>query len=144
MCQIFIAFGGGTLVIGDEMAVMAAADRDGIPMMLALISLSSSVGGSIGYAVASAIYSNTFPQALLRALPDYAKSDYQTIYAGGSAVQLTYPPGSEVRNAINYAWAYSQKYECITAAALVVLAFPAIAIWKDYNVDKKQVKGVVI
>ncbi|PCG95332.1 Major facilitator superfamily domain, general substrate transporter [Penicillium occitanis (nom. inval.)] len=144
MCQIFIAFGGGTLVIGDEMAAMAAADREGIPMMLALISLSSSVGGSIGYAVASAIYSNTFPQALLRALPDYAKSDFETIYAGGSAVQLTYPPGSEIRNAINYAWAYSQKYECITAAALVVLVFPAIAIWKDYNVDKKQVKGTVI
>ncbi|QKX64817.1 uncharacterized protein TRUGW13939_11993 [Talaromyces rugulosus] len=144
MCQIFIAFGGGTLVIGDEMAVMAAADRDGIPMMLALISLSSSVGGSIGYAVASAIYSNTFPQALLRALPNYAKSDFETIYAGGPAVQLTYPPGSEVRDAINYAWAYSQKYECITAAVLVLLAFPAIAIWKDYNVDKKQVKGTVI
>ncbi|KAE8554213.1 hypothetical protein EYB25_002751 [Talaromyces marneffei] len=144
MCQIFIACGGGTLVIGDEMAVMAAADRDGVPMMLALISLSSSVGGSIGYSVASAIYSNTFPQALLSALPDYAKSEFETIYAGGSAVQLTYPPGSEVRNAINYAWAYSQKYECITAAALVGLAFPAIAIWKDYNVDKKQVKGTVI
>lgn len=144
MCQIFIAVGGGTLVIGDEMAAMAAADREGVPMMLALISLSASVGGSVGYAVASAIYSNTFPQALLRALPDYAQADFETIYAGGSAVQLTYPPGSDVRNAINYAWAYSQKYECITAAALVVIAFPAIAIWKNYNVDRKQVKGMVI
>ncbi|CAI7594302.1 unnamed protein product [Penicillium crustosum] len=144
MCQIFIAFGGGTLVIGDEMAVMAAADRDGVPLMIAMISLSSSFGGAIGYAVAVAIYSNTFPQALLSALPDSAKADYATIYAGGSAAQLVYPPGSETRNAINYAWAYSQKYECITAAVLLVLAFPAIAMWKNYNVDKKQVKGTVI
>ncbi|KAI2785682.1 Major facilitator coppper-regulated transporter crmC [Penicillium oxalicum] len=144
MCQIFIAVGGGTLVIGDEMAVMAAADRNGVPLMIALISLSSSVGGAIGYAVASAIYANTFPQALLRALPESAKADYATIYAGGSAAQLMYPPGSETRDAINYAWAYSQKYECITAACLVVLAFPAIAIWKNYNVDRKQVKGTVI
>ncbi|CAI7571230.1 unnamed protein product [Penicillium viridicatum] len=144
MCQILIAFGGGTLVIGDEMAVMAAADRDGVPLMIAMISLSSSFGGAIGYAVAVAIYSNTFPQALLSALPDSAKADYATIYAGGSAAQLVYPPGSETRNAINYAWAYSQKYECITAAVLLVLAFPAIAMWKNYNVDKKQVKGTVI
>ncbi|CAI7565671.1 unnamed protein product [Penicillium palitans] len=144
MCQIFIAFGGGTLVIGDEMAVMAAADRDGVPLMIAMISLSSSFGGAIGYAVAVAIYSNTFPQALLSALPDSAKADYATIYAGGSAAQLVYPPGSETRNAINYAWAYSQKYECITAAVLLVLAFPAIAMWHNYNVDKRQVKGTVI
>lgn len=144
MCQIFIAFGGGTLVIGDEMAVMAAADRDGVPLMIAMISLSSSFGGAIGYAVAVAIYSNTFPQALLSALPDSAKADYATIYAGGSAAQLVYPPGSETRNAINYAWAYSQKYECITAAVLLILAFPAIAMWNNYNVDKRQVKGTVI
>ena len=141
MCQIFIAVGGETLIIGDKMAVMAAVDRDGIPMMIALISLFSSVGGAIGYTVASAIYNNTFPPALIRALVDSAKLNFQNIYPGGSAVQLTH---RETQDAINYAWAYSQKYECITAAALVVLAFPAITIWKDYNVDKKQVKGTVI
>ncbi|KAJ5758453.1 hypothetical protein N7520_005609 [Penicillium odoratum] len=144
MCQIFIAFGGGTLVIGDEMAVMAAADRDGVPLMIAIISLASSFGGAIGYAIAVAIYSNTFPQALLSALPESTKADYETIYLGGSATQLFYPPGSETRIAINYAWAYSQKYLCITAAAMAVLAFPAVAIWKNYDVDKKQVKGTVI
>ncbi|KAH1280313.1 hypothetical protein KXW98_008480 [Aspergillus fumigatus] len=144
MCQIFIAFGGGTLVIGDEMAVMAAADRDGVPMMIAMISLAGSFGGAIGYAVAGAIYANTFPQALLRGLPDDLKGDSATIYLGGSTAQVMYPPGSAARNAINHAWTESQKYECITATAVVVLAFPAIAMWKNYNVDRKQVKGTVI
>jgi MFS family permease len=144
MSQVFIAFGGGTLVIGDEMAVMAAADRDGIPMMIAMISLSGSFGGAIGYAVSGTIYSNTFPRALLSALPDNAKTDYATIYLGGSTAQLMYPPGSDTREAINHAWADSQKYECIAAATVVVLAFPAIAVWKNYNVDRKQVKGTVI
>ncbi|KAJ5885206.1 hypothetical protein N7495_009716 [Penicillium taxi] len=144
MCQIFIAVGGGTLVIGDEMAAMAAADHDGVPLMIAMISLSSSLGGALGQAVAAAIYSNTFPKALLSALPGSSKADAAAIYAGGPAAQLLYPPGTETRDAINYAWAYSQKYECITAAALVLIAFPTIAMWKNYNVDKKQVKGVVI
>ncbi|KKY17973.1 putative siderochrome-iron [Phaeomoniella chlamydospora] len=144
MCQIFIAFSGGTLVIGEDMAVMAAADRDGVPMMLALLGLSSSIGGSIGYAVAAAIYNNTFASALLRALPEDAKDEYATIYLGGYVTQMTYPVGSEIRDAINYAWGYSQKYECITATCILIIGIPAIAMWKNYNVDKKQNKGVLI
>ncbi|KKK20503.1 hypothetical protein P175DRAFT_0547559 [Aspergillus ochraceoroseus IBT 24754] len=144
MCQIFIAFSGGTLVIGIDMAVMAAADRDSIPMLVAMLGLCSSLGGSIGYAVAVAIYSNTFPQALRSALPNDTQSDLDTLYLGGSAAQLAYPPGSATRSALNHAWATSQKYECIAATAILILAFPAVAMWKNYSVDKKQMKGTVI
>lgn len=144
MCQIFIAFAGGTLVIGEQMAVMAAADRDGVPLMLALVGLSSSLGGAIGYAVAGAIYTNTFPDALLRALPEADKGNFSTIYLGGTTTQMSYPVGSATRDAINYAYGYSQKYECIAATACLVLGFPFIAMWKNYNVDKKQNKGTLI
>lgn len=144
MCQIFIAFAGGTLVIGEDMAVMASADRDGVPMMLSLISLFSNVGGAIGYAVAAAVYDNTFPNALLRSLPANAKADFSTIYLGGYTTQMTYPVGSPVRNAVDYAWGESQKYGSIAATAILVLAIPCIAVWKNYNVDKKQNKGNVI
>lgn len=144
MCQIFIAIGGGTLVIGEDMAVMAAADREGVPMMLSLIGLSSSVGGSIGYAVSAAIYSNTFPQRLEALLPADVKSNYTSIYVGGYAVQKTYPVGSPIRNAIDSAWGESQKYGAVSATCILVLAIPAIAIWKNYDVDKKQNKGTMI
>jgi hypothetical protein len=144
MCQIFIAFAGGTLVIGEDMAVMAAADRDGVPMMLSLISLFASLGGAIGYAVAAAIYDNTFPQALLRRLPAGARADYETIFLGGYTTQMTYAVDSPIRNAINYAWGDSQKYGAVAATAVLVLAIPSIAVWKNYSVDKKQNKGTVI
>lgn len=144
MAQIFIAFGGGTLVIGEDMAVMAAADRDGVAMMLSLIGLSSSVGGAIGYAVSAAIYDNTFPQTLLKHLPESAKADYQTIYLGGYVTQMTFPVGSPIRNAIDKAWGVNQRDGAISATAILVLAIPCIAIWKNYNVDKKQNKGTMI
>ncbi|KAK9447406.1 siderophore iron transporter mirB [Limtongia smithiae] len=144
MCQIFIAFGGGTLVIGDDMAMMSTSDREGIPMMIAVLSLCGNIGGAIGYATAAAIYSNTFPLTLYNALPDSSKADYLTIYLGGSATQMLYAVGSDERTAINYAWAVSQKYLCIAAAVSVALIFPAIAVWKNYSVNKKQVKGNVI
>lgn len=144
MCQIFIAIAGGTLVIGEDMAVMASADRDGVPMMLSLIGLFSNVGGAIGYAVSAAISANVFPTALLRALPAAAKADYQTIYLGGYIVQTTYPVGSPIREAINYAWGQSQMYGCVSATAILILAIPCIGVWKNYNVDRAQNKGQVL
>ncbi|PLB47749.1 MFS general substrate transporter [Aspergillus steynii IBT 23096] len=141
MCQIFIAFGGGTLVIGQDMAVMAASDREGVPMMLSLIGLSSSLGGAVGSAVSAAIYTNTFPQVLHRALPDSHKKEYLSIYQGGYVKQLQYPVGSDVRDAIITAYASYMKYGCIAAVAIMALGFPAIAVWRNYRVDKEQNKG---
>ncbi|CDK29511.1 unnamed protein product [Kuraishia capsulata CBS 1993] len=144
MCQIFIAFSGGTLFIGEDMAVMAAADREGIPMMLSVLNLSSSVGSAIGYAVAAAIYDNVFPSALRDALPADSKDLWTIIYFGGVSTQTAYPVGSDIRNAINYAYGQSQKNGAIAATCILVLAIPAITMWKNYKVDKKQNKGTVI
>ncbi|BCR86805.1 siderochrome iron transporter 2 [Aspergillus chevalieri] len=144
MCQIFIAFGGGTLVIGQEMAVMAASDRQGVPMMLALIGLCQSLGLATGGAVQSAIYNNLFVDALRSKLPGDMKSQAMEISNAGYLVQKEYPLGSVQRNAVNYAWGYSQKYGCIAATAILALALPSIAIWKNYRLDKKQNKGTVL
>lgn len=144
MCQIFIAFSGGTLVISQQMAVMAAADRDGVPMLLSILSLFSNIGGSIGYSVTGAIYANTFPQALHRYLPEDAKANYTDIYVGGYTLQQSYPVGSDVRTAIDSAWGYYEKQACIASTAFLVLAIPAIAVWKNYSVDRKQNKGQMI
>ena len=139
-----IAFGGGTNVIGQNMAVMAAADRDGVPMMLSLLFLFSSIGGAIGQAVSTAIYSNTFPRALSNALPADLQNTVQTLYLGGYEVQEKYVPGTVLRTATNFAWGRTQYYGCISAVAVWVLGVPAVAVWKNYNVDKKQNKGTVI
>ncbi|CAK7272820.1 hypothetical protein SEPCBS119000_005323 [Sporothrix epigloea] len=144
LAQVFIGLGWGTLLLGYELAAYAAADRDGIPMVYSLIGLSVTVYIGVASAVVTAIYNSTFPAALLRKLPPDTVGDYMTIFQGGYTTQMTYPVGSETRNAINYAWGESQKYLCILAAAIMVPCFPAIWIWKDYRVDRQQVKGNVL
>jgi hypothetical protein len=141
MCQTFIAFGGGTLVISQDMAVMAASDREGVPMMPSMIGLFSSLGGAIGNAASATIFSNTFPSVLRDALPAGSKSEYLEIYLGGYLKQLEYPVGCEIRTAINQAYGQYMKYGCIAAVAVMALGLPAIAIWRNYRVDKKQNKG---
>ncbi|POR36869.1 Siderophore iron transporter mirB [Tolypocladium paradoxum] len=144
MCQILIAFGGGTIVIGDDMAVMAASDREGVPMMLSLLGLFANIGGAIGDAVSAAIYADAFPRALQERLPADVQDQRSKIYLGGYLLQQTYPVGSPTRDAINYAWGQSQKYGAISATAILVLGIPAIGVWKNYRVDKKQNKGTMI
>ncbi|OJJ45981.1 hypothetical protein ASPZODRAFT_152233 [Penicilliopsis zonata CBS 506.65] len=144
MCQIFIAFAGGMLVIGEQMAGMCAADRDHIPIVLCIISLFTSIGGAIGYAVSAAIYANTFPHALRSALPASAKDDWDAIYLGGYTTQMTYAPGTEIRDAINYAWGYQQKYGAIASTCVLVLTIPAVLMWRHYRVDRLQNKGVTL
>lgn len=144
MCQIFIAFGGGTLVIGNEMGVMAAADRTGVPMMLSLIGLFSSLGTSMGSAVQTGIYNNMFVEALAEALPADMKSQAKKISDSGYLVQQTYPLGSDERDAAIHAWRTTQKYSSIAATVILAGAIPAIAVWKNYKVTKKQNKGTVL
>ena len=143
MCQIFIAFGGGTLVIGQDMAFMASSDREGIPMMLALMGLFQSLGNAIGGAVQSAIYNNVFVGALESRLPADMKSQAEKINGAGYLAQKKYPMGSPARDAINYAWGHEQKFGAIAATAVLALAIPSVAVWKNYRLDKKQ-KGTLI
>ncbi|GLI78137.1 siderochrome iron transporter 2 [Penicillium ochrochloron] len=144
MCQIFIAFAGGTIVIGEDMAVMAGGGREGTPMMLALIGLFSSIGGAIGYAVSAAIYNNVFVDALTSHLPDDLKANATTIYFDGINVQDTYAVGSPLRDACIYAWGYAQRMNCIASTCILVLLIPAVAVWKNYDVGKKQNKGTML
>jgi hypothetical protein len=144
MCQIFIAFAGGTLVIGEDMAVMAAGGREGTPMMLALIGLFSSIGGAIGYSVSAAIYNNVFVEALTSKLPDHLKNNATQIYFDGIAKQDAYPLGSALRDAAVYAWGYAQRMNCIASTCILILLIPAVAMWKNYDVSKKQNKGTML
>ncbi|KAJ6147625.1 hypothetical protein N7497_009607 [Penicillium chrysogenum] len=144
MCQIFIAFAGGTLVIGEDMAVMAAGGREGTPMMLALIGLFSNIGGAIGLAVGAAIYNNVFVDTLTTQLPDDLKANATQIYFGGIPVQSTYPWGTPLREAVAYTWGYAQRLNCIASTAILALAIPCILVWKNYDVNLKQNKGKMI
>jgi len=142
LSQIFIAFGGGALVICEEMAVMAAAPHQGVAAMLALIGLFSSIGGAIGQAVSGAIYTNTFPGALDRALPGNTTLNAE-LY-GSLMNQLAYPSGSPVRTAVIEAYAHTQRLLTITGTVFLVPCFIFIAMWRDFKVkDLRQVNGIV-
>ncbi|KAF1814759.1 MFS general substrate transporter [Eremomyces bilateralis CBS 781.70] len=144
MCQIFIAFAGGTLVIVEQMAAMAAVTHQHVAVVLAIEGMFANVGGAIGQAIASAVWTGVFPVRLAEYLPESSKADALTIY-GDIETQLSYPMGSPERIAIQMAYADAQRYMLIGGTAILALGFPAIMVWRDIKVkDFKQTKGLVV
>ncbi|KAH6957789.1 major facilitator superfamily domain-containing protein [Ilyonectria sp. MPI-CAGE-AT-0026] len=143
MCQIFISFGGGILVICEQMTVMAVSTQRDIPAVLAMESMIASMGASIGDAIAAAMWTSIFPSKLKKYLPESAMSNFANIY-GDLTVQSSYPVGSPARDAINMAYGDTQRLMLITATCMYSITLASVMMWKNINVKKiKQVEGVV-
>ncbi|RFU79862.1 siderophore iron transporter [Trichoderma arundinaceum] len=143
MCQIFIAFAGGTIVICEQTAVMAATSHQYVAVVLAVEAMASSIGGAIGLTVAAAVWQAVFPKKLAAYLPESELGNLTAIY-GSLEVQLSYPMGSPARIAIQKAYGDGQKMMLIAATAVLSLAVVGTAMWRDIDVRKhKQVKGTV-
>jgi hypothetical protein len=143
MCQIFIAFGGGTLVICEQMTVTAVSSHQYVPAVLSMENMIANIGGSIGSTIAGAMWTGIFPQKLVEYLPASALDDLSAIY-GSITVQSSYAIGSPERDAINRAYSDTQRYMLITATCLYVITLVSVMFWKDVDVKHmKKLKGLV-
>jgi MFS family permease len=143
MCQIFIAFGGGTLVICEQMTIMAVSTHQRIPAVLAMEAMIASIGGSIGSTIAAAMWTGIFPDKLMELLPQSSQKNFAKIY-GDLTVQASYPKGSPTRDAIDQAYGDTQRLMLITATCLYAITIFSVAMWKDINVKSmKTYKGRV-
>ncbi|KAK5062596.1 hypothetical protein LTR84_004669 [Exophiala bonariae] len=144
MCQLFIAFGGGTLVICQQVGAMAATTHQYIAVVLAILSVFNSIGGAIGGSIAGAVWGGTFTSDLARYLPAESQTN-ATIIAGSLVEQLSYPVGDPTRVGIQNAYGNSQRIMLIAATAITALGFPAVLMWRAIDTRKrKQVKGRVL
>lgn len=144
MCQIFIAFGGGCLVICEQMTVMAVSKQQNIPSILAMEYTIASIGSAIGSAIAGAMWTGIFPKKLAQYLPASAQADLLTIY-GSIDEQTSYAVGTPTRDGINIAYGETQKIMLISATCLFLITGASVAMWREIDVRKiKQVRGRVI
>ncbi|KAL1870000.1 hypothetical protein VTK73DRAFT_2843 [Phialemonium thermophilum] len=144
MCQLFISFAAGIIIITPQIAAMSAASHQHIAVVMAILSMFSSVGGAIGLTIAGSIWQAVFPDRLAKYLPAEEQANLLSIY-GGLEVQLSYPVGSPARSAIQHAYADAQSMMLVAGTAVWVLGFAAVAFWRNTDVkDIKQVKGHVI
>jgi predicted MFS family arabinose efflux permease len=143
MCQVFIAFAGGTMIICQQVAVLSVASHNDAAGMLALLGVFGYVGGAIGNSISGAIWTNVFPSALQRLLPAESVEDWETIYED-LAVQLSYEKGTATRDAIIAAYSAAQSKMLIAGTAIMVLSLVWVAIIRNIKVSEiQQVKGML-
>ncbi|KAI1379297.1 MFS general substrate transporter [Hypoxylon crocopeplum] len=143
MCEIFTAVAGGTIIICEQVSVMAASEHNDVAAVLALLSLFGNVGGAVGNSISGAIWTNTLPDSLQRLLPDEAKADWEEIY-DSLDVQLSYPIGSDVRSAIIEAYAQTQTYMIIAGTVIMALSLIWVMLIKNIRLNEiQQTKGVL-
>jgi MFS family permease len=137
MCMIFIAFGGGILVISEQTTLMAVSKQQDFPALLAVESMIISIGSAVGSTVAGAIWTGVFPARLMANLPADAMPQFAEIY-GRIEVQSSYPVGSPTRDAINLSYGQTQKLMLISAVCVYSITLFSVALWQ--NVDVKKMK----
>lgn len=143
MCQIFVAFGGGTTVVGQEVAIMSRVKHQHVAVVLAIQYMAASIGGAIGLSISAAIWQGVFPQRVHQYLPDELKVN-STLIAGDITKQLVYPVGSPARDALQQAYGDSQRYMLIAATCIFIIPLVAVSFWHNTDVRKtKQTKGLV-
>ncbi|KAF2449008.1 siderophore iron transporter mirB [Karstenula rhodostoma CBS 690.94] len=141
MCLIFIAFGGGILVISEQTTLMAVSKQQDYPALLATESMIIAVGSAIGSTIAGAIWTGVFPVRLMNNLPAESLADFASIY-GDLTVQSSYPVGSATRDAINLSYGQAQRYMLITGTCIYLLTWVSVALWQNVDVRKTKQRTV--
>lgn len=145
MCNIFVNFGFGILMLTVEISILAAAAaQQYFAITIALLNLFAYMGGAVGYTISSAIWQGTLPQKLALHLPLEAQGNLTTIF-GSIEEQLSYEWGSPTRLAIQHAYADTWRLLLITGVSVWALGLACMLVWKNTNVKGvHQNKGYVV
>ncbi|KAK4081202.1 uncharacterized protein Triagg1_2734 [Trichoderma aggressivum f. europaeum] len=144
MCQIFISVAAGVMIITSQMAAMTAASHQYIAVVMAILSMFSSIGGAIGLTIAGAVWQAVFPIKLAEYLPPDEQSNLISIYSM-LEVQLSYPVGTPTRIAIQRAYGDAQLMMLVSGTAVWAIGFVGVAFWRNNNIKNiQQVIGQVI
>ncbi|KUM58275.1 hypothetical protein ACN42_g8883 [Penicillium freii] len=143
MCQIFISIGGSIFILVEQIAILAAVDHQHVAAALGLLNVVGTIGDSAGYTICTAIWTNTFPKALAKYLPQSATSNFDNIYED-ITVQTGYSMGSEVRLDIQAAYGDVEVRMLSAGLGVMTLAIAWTIMIRDIDPKKTaQVKGTV-
>lgn len=144
MCQIFTSLGGGVLIGGQQVSVVATVSHDQVASAMAVLSVIATIGGAMGNSISGAIWTNTLPQKLQQLLPDTVKDQWEDIYEDLD-MQLSFAVGSPERTALINAYASSQRLMLIAGTCIMCLSLIWMMMLKNVNLKKvEQVKGMVL
>jgi hypothetical protein len=144
---IIVSLGGAFSVIGSQVASQASVPHQDMATAISLLSLWSSVGASIGQAIASAIWTNKMPANLEKYLTGYANAtEIADIYG---SITTARDQNLEIRNQVIKAYNETVQYPMYLPALIiaVIAIVPALLTANFYLGDNQNAiedKDIVI
>ncbi|KAL1652052.1 hypothetical protein SLS58_000176 [Diplodia intermedia] len=137
VCQLANAVAGAVLIVANQTAVNAAVAHSDLAIVLAVLLLFSSIGGSVGTTIAGAIWTASMPGLLRDFLPEGKKHLAEELY-GSLKKQLEWAPGTDVRDAVVKAYCVTQARLCIVAAASMPFIVVFVMMWRELPVKDEE------
>lgn len=145
MSQLFLAFGGGAIMIIAEIAILAAMkDQQYFAVAIAIVSMFANIGSAVGLTISAAIWQKVIPEKLALYLPAEELPNLPII-AMDIMTQLSYPVGSPTRLAIQHAYGDTHKYLFIASTCAWAFGVVGVLMWRNIDlIGLKQTKGRVV
>lgn len=135
--QVFLGLGAFT-VIGARVGSQASVPHEDLASVIALISLWSTIGGSIGSTIASSVWQAQMKDNMYEQLPGVSDKVINSIYGSIKKLRTDYAWDDPIREGA--VRAYQDTNGVIFIAAIVIAAVPVIGsiCMPDYYLGKQQ------
>lgn len=137
MVEVLYAMAGAVMVQVEQVAVMTAVPHENLATGLALLAMITALGGAVGQAISSAVWNNLVLAKLTENLPEVKRDRARTIF-DSIFVQLSYPMGSEEREATIKAYADAQKVMLTIAVCSLVPCLLWVALLRNNRLSQHQ------
>ena len=139
--QIVTGVGGGMFHVPVQLGIQAVVTHQEVGIATAMFLTFTSLGGSVGSAIAGAIWTGVLPDRLAKYLPDMSVDERKRVY-DDFKFAMSFPRGSIERDAIVAAYVDVMKRLTMTAtlAALPMIIF--VFAMKDVKLDKPRHGGL--
>ena len=140
-CQVLISLSSGIHAVSAYIGVLDGASPSTLSMRLALAYLSTMIVASISLAISGAIWTNVFPARLASNLADMGLSpEEETRIYSSLIVQLSYGPGTPIRNAIIRSYGEVFRTIMTAATALSVVSWVGAIMMRDITASERDAK----
>ncbi|SCV69923.1 BQ2448_1317 [Microbotryum intermedium] len=146
MSQVIGGAGGGWTTIAAQIGVQSVVGHQDVGMATAIFLTITQIGGAVGGAGAGAIWSTFLPRHLNQSLPTPTPELISKIM-GSLPYAMSFPVGSQERNAIQHSYTETQKVLNWLALVTLIPALVAVLSMKNVNLEKDdrgQGEGVVV
>ncbi|KAI9060414.1 drug:h+ antiporter [Trametes sanguinea] len=135
--QLLQGIGGGFASVCSQVGAQASVPHVDVAMVTAVVLLWTEIGGSVGSAVAGAIWTNTMPGKLAEHLPALNQTERDTLFGSITSVMVL-PFDDPTRQGVIAAYGDTMRDMLIAATVLAVVPMLLSIAMPDWYLGDKQ------